>query len=286
MPTTAQGRKDMNEEMMLEDGLFDDFVEEDFAEETNDETEESLTDEGTPTSNDTPIENDSNSDEPFMTIKYNSEEKGLSKEEAITMAQKGMNYDKINTNYNNMKTEFDAMKPIYDQFSKLAEESGMDVGSYIESLQNMQKNYAISKEVEALKAQYPTTDTALLEEIARKRVEDNARANAQLAQQNANNEQEARKNEIKRQLEVFEKRYPKVNPQELDQRVYDLMDDGLTLLEAYQEVESEKRSVEAQKQQEKDNVDKHNQSNARKGLGNIGNAENIDVDDFLSGLNS
>lgn len=285
MPTIAQGRKDMNEEMMLEDGLFDDFAEEDFAEETN-ETEESLTDEGTPTSNDTPIENDSNSDEPFMTIKYNSEEKGLSKEEAITMAQKGMNYDKINTNYNNMKTEFDAMKPIYDQFSKLAEESGMDVGSYIESLQNMQKNYAISKEVEALKAQYPTTDTALLEEIARKRVEDNARANAQLAQQNANNEQEARKNEIKRQLEVFEKRYPKVNPQELDQRVYDLMDDGLTLLEAYQEVESEKRSVEAQKQQEKDNVDKHNQSNARKGLGNIGNAENIDVDDFLSGLNS
>ncbi len=268
----------MNEEMMLEDGLFDDFAEEDFAEETNDETEES-TDEGTPTSNDTPIENDSNSDEPFMTIKYNSEEKGLSKEEAITMAQKGMNYDKINTNYNNMKTEFDAMKPIYDQFSKLAEESGMDVGSYIESLQNMQKNYAISKEVEALKVQYPTTDTALLEEIARKRVEDNARANAQLEQQNANNEQEARKNEIKRQLEVFERRYPKVNPQELDQKVYDLMDEGLTLLEAYQE-------VEAQKQQEKDKVNQQNQSNAKKGLGNIGNAEDIDVDDFLSGFNS
>lgn len=279
----------MNEEMMLEDGLFDDFAEEDFAEESTSETEENPTEEGgTPTPDNKPVEEEisNKTEEPFMTVKYNSEEKGLSKEEAITMAQKGMNYDKINTNYNNMKTEFDSIKPIYDQFSKLAEESGMDVGSYIESLQNMQKNYAISKEVEALKAQYPTTDTALLEEIARKRVEDNARANAQLAQQNADTEQEARKNEIKRQLEVFERRYPKVNPQELDQRVYDLMDDGLTLLEAYQEVEAEKRAVEAQKQQEKDKVNQQNQSNAKKGLGNIGNAEDIDVDDFLSGFNS
>jgi hypothetical protein len=34
-------------------------------------------------------------DEPFMTVRYNKEEKPLSKEEAITYAQKGMNYDKL-----------------------------------------------------------------------------------------------------------------------------------------------------------------------------------------------
>ena len=111
-------------------------------------------------------------------------------------------------------------------------------------------------------------------------------ARKQQAQTNTNNEQEARKKEIKRQLDVFERRYPNVNPQELDQKVYDLMNDGLTLLEAYQEVEAEKRSVETQKQQEREKVEKQNQSNAKKGLGNIGNVENIDVDDFLSGFNS
>lgn len=277
-----------NDAMLEENGLFDDFVEEDFAEETENETEESSTDEGTPTSNDTPIENNSNkTDEPFITIKYNSEEKGLSKEEAITMAQKGMNYDKINTNYTAMKGEYDAIKPIHDTLSKLAEESGMDVAAYLQSLQDMQTNYAVSKEIEKLKEQYPTTDEALLEEIAKKRVADNVNANVtkkQQEKQNTNNEEEARMNEIKRQLEVFEKRYPKVNPQELDQKVYDLMNDGFTLLEAYQEVEAEKRAVEAQKQQKQEAIDKQNRANAKKSLGNIGNSEKAEVDDFLAGL--
>ena len=277
----------MNEEIMLEeDGLFDDFAEEDFTLETESETEESAT-EGTPTSNDKPIEDISNkASEPFMTIKYNSEERGLSKEEAIAMAQKGMNYDKIITNYTAMKGEFDTIKPIYEQFSKLAEESGMDVSSYMQSLQAMQTNFAISKEIDALKAQYPTADEALLKEIAEKRVAENVNTRRQQAETKTNNEQEARKNEIRRQLDVFEKRYPNVNPQELDQKVYDLMNDGLTLLEAYQEVEAEKRSVEAQKQQAKEEATKQNQANAKKGLGNIGNADDIDVDDFLSGFNS
>lgn len=278
----------MNKEIMLEeDGLFDDFVDEDFAEETNDETEES-TDEGTPTSNDTPIDNDSNkAEEPFMTIKYNSEEKGLSKEEAITMAQKGMNYDKINSNYTAMKGDYDAIKPIHDTLSRLAEENGMDVAAYVQSLQDMQTSHAVSQEMKKLKEQYPTTDDALLEEIAKKRVADNVNANVtkmQQEKQNTQNEELARKNEIKRQLDVFEKRYPNVNPETLDQKVYDLMNDGLTLLEAYQEVEAEKRAVEAQKQQEKEKVEKQNKSNAKKGLGNIGNAEKVEVDDFLAGL--
>lgn len=278
----------MNEEIMLEeDGLFDDFVDEDFTEETNDETEES-TDEGTPTSNDTPIDNDSNkAEEPFMTIKYNSEEKGLSKEEAITMAQKGMNYDKIHDNYEAMKGDYNAIKPIHDTLSRLAEENGMDVATYVQSLQDMQTSHAVSQEMKKLKEQYPTTDDALIEEIAKKRVADNVNANVtkmQQEKQNTQNEELARKNEIKRQLDVFEKRYPKVNPQELDQKVYDLMNEGLTLLEAYQEVEAEKRTVEAQNQQKQEVIDKQNRANAKKSLGNIGNSEKAEVDDFLSGL--
>ncbi len=34
-------------------------------------------------------------DEPFMTVRYNKQDKPLSKEEAVTYAQKGMNYDKL-----------------------------------------------------------------------------------------------------------------------------------------------------------------------------------------------
>lgn len=277
----------MNEEIMLEeDVLFDDFADEDFPEETTDETEES-TDEVKPTSNDTPIENDSNKkEEPFITIKYNSEEKGLSKEEAISMAQKGMNYDKINYNYTAMKGDYDAIKPIHEQLSKLAKDNGMDVASYVQSLQDMQTNYAVSQEMNKLKEQYPNTDESLLEEIARNRVLDNLNAIKQQSDLQKNNEYEARKNEIKRQLDVFEKRYPNVDPQQLNQKVYDLMNDGYTLLEAYQVVEDEKRIVEEQQKAEKEKVNQQNQSNAKKGLGNTGNADDIDVDDFLSGFNS
>ena len=36
-----------------------------------------------------------NAGEPFMTVRYNKEDKPLSKEEAVAYAQKGMNYDKL-----------------------------------------------------------------------------------------------------------------------------------------------------------------------------------------------
>lgn len=41
------------------------------------------------------LENDTANEEPFMTVRYNKEDKPLTKEEAIVYAQKGMNYDKL-----------------------------------------------------------------------------------------------------------------------------------------------------------------------------------------------
>jgi hypothetical protein len=59
-------------------------------------------------------------DEPFMTVRYNKEERPLSKEEAVAYAQKGMNYDKLQGRMKEMAGKLSE----YEQGSRPADEAG------------------------------------------------------------------------------------------------------------------------------------------------------------------
>lgn len=59
--------------------------------------------------------------EPYLTIKYNHEQKGLTQEEAVTLAQKGMAYDSI-----------------YTPLQRAAALKGMTVKAFIESVEKAQ----------------------------------------------------------------------------------------------------------------------------------------------------
>lgn len=263
----------MNEELIVqEEGLFDDYEEE------TEVIEEAETVEEVEETEDTPIEEETTEtpvqDEPFLNIRFNHEDKALTREEAVTMAQKGMNYDNLNTKYNQLNGEIE----------RLAQMNGMNVTDYLKSLNDMQTNFAINKEMQELKQQYPNTDEALLKEIATKRVADKQQNQLTNETKLKEQEAEARRNEIERQVNVFQRKYPNVNPQTLDQRVYDLMGEGYTMLEAYNEYREEIAHAQAIEQQKKENVKKANENNSKKGLGNVGNVGNVDNDDFLNGF--
>lgn len=161
---------------------------------------------------------------PFLSVKYNKEDRNLTREEAITFAQKGMNYDKLNERYTNQ----------HSILEKLASANNLSVEDFLNELQTAQNSYAISSEVERLREQYPDADEELLKALATERVEHTPRVSES---EKRESEHQA---EINRQFESFKKRFPTVDAASLDDEVYQLMDEGHTLLEAYSIVENNK----------------------------------------------
>lgn len=268
--------EDLNQNLENEESLFDDVdeVEEESLfddqedEETVEETEEP---EGTPTEG---KEEETTEEEPFMVVRYNKEDKKLSREEAITMAQKGMNYDKVHGQYNGL----------FNQINGLAQMNGMDVESYLNSLNEMQVNYAVEQELKSLKQKYPNSDDELLREIANKHVNERLEQNKAQVAQSQNSEVEMQQKEIERQVSIFEKRYPDVDLQKLDQEVFNLVDEGYTLLEAYQiHLENQRKANEKVKEKNQE-IKRINEKNKKKSFGNIGTNESSNSDDFISGF--
>ena len=109
-----------------EEGLFDDYVPEETAEETvSEEPAEE------PTTEEAPVEELPKS---FLNIKFNGEEKSLTEEEARTLAQKGMNYDRF-----------------YEPIERLARMNNMSVGDYVNQLNDTQFQYELSKQMDEVR---------------------------------------------------------------------------------------------------------------------------------------
>lgn len=186
----------------------------DFAlEEVNESTEEE-------NSNDTP--------ESFLDIKYNGENKSLTREEAVTLAQKGMNYDKIAGRLNELQNS-----PVMQSLNNLASRAGMTVEEYTDRLQEFQQQAAINDIATDYKARYPDATDDMANEYAEQAY------NNQLYQQQAN---EARKSQAEREAEnnryiqevmKFQERYPDVKVEDLDNSVIDDINAGTPLETAY-----------------------------------------------------
>lgn len=220
---------------------------------------------------------------PFLTVKFNKEEKGLTQEETIAYAQKGMNYDHMKEKYDSIN---DSYNSLFNRLNTLAQQNGLDVDQYMDGLAQTQANFRIAQEVEALKLKYPNAEEEALTEMATLMVNDRNKQSALEAQNKQKESQQARANEIGRQLDIFTSRYPDVDPHELGSDVYNLMANGYTMLEAYETVQAQIRA-EADKQKEiQEKADRLNQSNKKKSIGNTANVQTADSDPFLAGWNS
>lgn len=245
------------------------FAEEDTPIESVEETEPQVSEE--------PTEPTPEVTEPFLTIRYNKEDVGLSRDEAIELAEKGKNYDKLYGRYNDLN----------DELSKLARMNDMSVEDYISSLNDTQFRFEVNREMQALMERFPDASEEVLTELAQRNAE--ARLNTQLSNFNQEKEEQADAQtlEIRRQLGIFREEYPNLEPDKLDRGVYDLVKRGYTLLEAYnkwarQEAERNRPAEEA-----KAKTAKLNEDNMKKSLGNISSVESDDSEDaFFEGLNS
>lgn len=247
------------------------FADSDFGE-NDEEFDEEETTEVEPVKEETPDTTEKKVEEPkpfSLHVKYNGEEKDLGEEEARTLAQKGMNYDHF-----------------YEPLQKLARLNGLSVGDYINKLSDTQTAYEVDRELSELREQYPGTPDEVLNELAQKRVSENQNLQFQRMEQEAKGNEDAVLAEAKRQTEIFKKEYPNLNPNDLDEGVFQFVDQGYSLLEAYNKwskiQEDKNRPIVEAKQK----VDKLNEENKKKSYGSTTNAGSDEPDDFFKGLDS
>ena len=237
-----------------EEGLFDDY-----AEDNSDTPQEEEVAAETENIEAETVEEEAS--KPFLEIKYNHETRGLTQDEARELAQKGMNYDRF-----------------YGDLYELANMNGMSVSDYINSLRDTQTRFEINKEVRALQKQYPNADKEMLEELATRRFNESQSQRIRDAQESQQREDDSMRKEMERQLDVFEKHFPDVDPQKLDQKVFDYMAQGYTLLEAYT------IWADAQKDTPQARVSRKNEENRKRSMGNTSNVGSIEADDFMKGF--
>ena len=247
-----------------EEGLFDDYVPEETTEstETEEPVAEPTTEETTETVEELP--------KSFLNIKFNGEEKFLTEDEARTLAQKGMNYDRF-----------------YEPIERLARMNNMSVGDYVNQLNDTQFQYEVSKTIDEMREdpKYENVNDEVLEEIAKTRVEsligERDKYYADQQKEQADAQQEA----MKREVDKFFEEYPEFKdkgPDALDPKVYEYIQKGYTLLEAYNKFQRE--SVKQSQIEAQAKASKLNEENKKKSLGSTTNAGTVEADPFLRGF--
>lgn len=212
----------------------------------------------------------------FLQIKYNKEAKNLTKEEAITLAQKGMNYDEIHSRYESLK----ANEGTFNEISRLAAANGITVAEYVKNLSDVQEQFEFNKEVEALRQKYPNSDEEALQELAKAHLANNANVVSRKKEEEAN----VRREQINRQIDIFKKRHPNLDYTKLDKSVYALMNEGYTLLEAYETFNADKIEAEEQKRISLEKSKEQNQINKSRSLGSTSNQGYEEEDEFVKEL--
>ena len=167
---------------------------------------------------------------PFLTIQFNHEDKCLTEEEAITLAQKGMAYDAV-----------------YNPVARAAALKGMDVKSFIESFEKAEDD-AYRAELEAKHGDDIDTINGLME-LYQSKKDDKVKA----AELEAKRQEQERKNTLESRLAdefiELQKEFPEVEQfGDLPKSVKSAAANGQNLLSEYLRFKhSEAKKAEAAK---------------------------------------
>jgi hypothetical protein len=208
----------------------------------------------------------------FLTIRYNKADKKLTKEEAIELAQKGMNYDHIQQELQSYREG-----PIGKALKAYADAAGMSVEKYAEMMMEQQEAAEEKKALEELQERYPDAPDELLKEHVRMQREGN-KAKAETA---AEARQKAAWSEALAE-------YPSISADKVPQDVLDAVAQGKSPLMALREHEIQQLRAEnsrltaAQETKQKQDDNRARSIGSAAGVSSGGEAE----DDFLAGMAS
>lgn len=251
------------EQQEVEVNFFDD--ENDFAEfeevdqqESNEATDEEATEETQ--------ETESKEQPQLVPLKYNGESKEMPLDEVITLAQKGMNYDKVAAERDSLRNSTE-IKLLRD----LAQQNGLSVNDLLKNLQEANDNQHKARIFNEFKVKYPEATDELLTQLTEsefgKRTEQRKVELQEIATKEAKSKQQ-------QQITSFLEKFPTLDPKDvITDEIMTLVKSGATLIEAYQEKQLEAMQVqiaELQKQLEAHKQNEKNRKGTSKPLQSVG----------------
>ncbi|MCU7522772.1 MAG: hypothetical protein HF312_21410 [Ignavibacteria bacterium] len=208
---------------------------------------------------------------PFLKVKYNKEEMELDEATARELAQKGLNYDKVQERLQALESD-----PRLTLVEQLAQQQGMSVDEYVEAVRQYQEEAQLN---ELIQQNIP-------EEYAKEMLE-NRRFREQLQQEQQQKQQEAQQQQ---EFQDFFKYFKEANGRDfipetdtIPDSVWQANQQGVPLRFAYAEHENQQLRHQLA-------TLKKNQDNAKKapvgGVTQHGSNETASTDPFLKGFMS
>ena len=254
------------------DDVFETMFADDSTDDSTDENTEENTEETEETHEDEADSTQSEEARDFLNIRYNGEDKDLTKDEAIMLAQKGMNYDKVKGKLNAL--ENGALKSI----SAIAERAGMTIDEYAERLNDFQEQSEITQIANEYQKKHPDVDDDAAYEYANAVYQNKRDAKARQDAESQAKRQEQENAYIRDQVQALYNYNPDIDIEHLDTEVIDDINSGMSLMEAYLRWENKSLRTNATNNA----VNSKNKKNANIGLNS--NNSSVGGDPFLEGL--
>lgn len=225
-----------------------------------------------------PQEGEAQAKQQTLRVKYNGKEQEITLDEAVTLAQKGMNYDKVLSERNSLRVDARAS----ELMRRMAEVNGMDLEQYVGFVENQQEAAILQREAQSIRDRYPDMPEDAVNEMAQMRAKEKRKAYEENAAARRKSDEEARQ----KPWIAFLAEFPDYKDgRELPRGVVEGIERGLAPVEAmlrYRESEYEQRIKELKT---KLGAREQNQKNKKASVGSLAStaAENA-PDAFLQGF--
>lgn len=207
------------------------------------------------------------------TLQHMDESKSVNETELVTLAQKGMDYDRI-------RSKWDEAKPVMELFNQFAVKAGMSVSDYIAHIRMQAKQSQGMSEEEA-KRSVDLEDREAI--IAAKEAQQAAETTAQTRRSEADARRQA-------DIEAFRKIYPDAakDPKGIPAEVWQRVNEGMNLVAAYAVYDAKQARAAQLAAEQKAAAAMQNQANAARSTGSMhSSGDNTKAKDpFLDGWDS
>lgn len=212
-------------------------------------------------------------EESYLDITYNGEAKKLSKEEAKTLAQKGMNYDKIY-----QKLQEHENDPVMKIFKAQADSVNMSLNDYAQRLSQFQEQSAIQQIADDFMAEHPEVSEEAAKSYANAEYKNQQIAKASQQAQQTQAQTKAEQDSLVKEVQSFSQRYPDVKIEQLPTEVIDDINSGASLETAWLRYQNSQLNTRVKNEA-------LNKTNKQKNVGKVSsNVAESGGDSFLEGL--
>ena len=210
----------------------------------------------------------------LFTLKNRDEQRQVTREELIAMAQKGWDYDQVRQERDQLRQYREQNGQAVELLEGIARKNGMDLRGYLNEVQKRELMQTGMSEAEAGRELQMRQRE---EQVRKGQAELEAARQKEADAQNQAREKESR---IRNDISGFLKAYPGVKPADIPKEVWDRVNGGETLVAAYARHEAAQLKAKAEQLEAEVAALKQNQSNAQRTPGSLGGNSGTELDEI------